>query len=80
MLPVEIAEYKRRWKPEAYTVRVHSDLHLDLLYYLKDNVDRKEYIVQKYTDNYEHTVFFLKESDRETFLQINRFRGFTNQS
>ena len=60
MTPLEIHEYKLRWKP-GYTVRLHSDLVNEGKTWCRRNCERHQWSMSTYTDVYEHTFHFEKE-------------------
>ncbi len=65
MTPVEIFEYKLRWKP-GYTVRLHSDLRSRGKDFCKALL-KQQWDVSIYTDNYEDTFYFENKSDADKF-------------
>lgn len=56
MTPVEVFEYKQRWKP-GYSVAVHSDKEKACVSWCKQ-LGKHEWDVSKWTDVYEHTFHF----------------------
>ena len=66
MTPVEIAEYKQRWKP-GYTVGVHSDNVNEAKAWCRKYLDRHEWSMTEWTDVYEHTFHFEYLQDATMF-------------
>ena len=65
MTPVEIFEYKQRWKP-GYTVRLHSDVVDKGKAFAKRNCQKHQWSVTTWTNVYEHTFHFdLQINDRK---------------
>ena len=59
MTPIEIAEYKQRWKAQdGNPVRVHSDLDVQCKNWCRKNLKRHEWSMTSYTNVYEHTFYF----------------------
>jgi Ser-tRNA(Ala) deacylase AlaX len=67
MTPQDIFEYKLNWKPRAYTVRLHSDLHIEGKDWCRKNCERWEWSMNSYTNVYEHTFLFEKEQHGKEF-------------
>ena len=59
--PLEISDYKARWKPNAFIVPVHSDLDWRCKDWCRKNLERWEWSMDTYTGVYEHTFYFEKE-------------------
>ena len=68
MTPVEIFEYKLKWKP-GYTVRLHSDLESKGKEWCKQ-LDRKDWDFSKWTNVYEHTFHFQWMKDANMFKSV----------
>ena len=66
MTPIEIHEYKLRWKP-GYTVRLHSDLVNEGKTWCRRNCERHEWSMSTYTDVYEHTFHFEHQDHGKKF-------------
>lgn len=66
MIPVEIFEYKQRWKP-GYVVRLHSDLRSEAKEYCKVQMFKQQWDVSEYTDVYEDTFYFEYKQDANSF-------------
>lgn len=66
MTPIEIHEYKLRWKP-GYTVRLHSDLVNEGKTWCRRNCERHEWSMSTYTDVYEHTFHFEHQAHGKQF-------------
>jgi len=67
MTPQEINDYKLKWKPNAHTVDVHSDLHIDCKYWCRKYLERWEWSMNTYTDVYSHTFYFEREEAANRF-------------
>ena len=68
MTPIEIFEYKKRWQPNGYKVRLHSDLRSRGKDYCKTQMFRHQWIVSEYTNNYEDTFTFEYKQDADSFI------------
>lgn len=66
MTPIEIFEYKKRWQPQGYIVRLHSDLRRQAKDYCK-TLPMHKWIITEYTNNYEDTFAFEHKNDADTF-------------
>jgi hypothetical protein len=66
MTPVEIFEYKQRWKP-GYTVRLHSDLRSHGKDFCKIQMHPQQWDVKTFTNVYEDTFYFEYKQDAESF-------------
>ena len=66
MLPVEIFEYKNRWKP-GYTVRLHSDLRMSAKDYCRVQMFQHQWDVSEYSYVYEDTYMFEHKLDADSF-------------
>lgn len=75
MTPVEIFEYKLNWKP-GFTVRLHSDIRSRGKEWCK-TLDKHQWDVTEYTNVYEDTYHFEKESDANNFK--TQWPRYTNQ-
>lgn len=69
MTPIEIFEYKIRWKP-GYSVRLHSDLVDKGKTWCRQNCERHQWSVTTYTNVYEHTFHFEHPDDGMIFETI----------
>jgi hypothetical protein len=59
MTPQEITDYKRKWKQiGAYTVKVHSDLHIEHKNWCRRNASRHQWSMDMFTAPYENTFYF----------------------
>ena len=73
MTPIEIFEYKNRWKP-GYTVRLHSDLVNEGKTWCRRNCERHQWSMSDYTNVYEHTFHFeIAEKGKEFEKQWPKF-------
>ena len=66
MTPLEISEYKMRWKP-GYQVDVHSDLDVQCKAWCRGNLNRWEWSMDTYTDVYSHSFYFEEEQAAAEF-------------
>ena len=66
MTPVEISEYKMRWKP-GHSVDVHSDLDVQCKDWCRKNLNRWEWSMDTYTYVYAHTFHFEQEEHAKAF-------------
>jgi len=66
LTPVEIFEYKQRWKP-GYTVRLHSDLRNRGKDFCKIQMHQQQWDVSTFTNVYEDTFHFEYRQDAESF-------------
>ena len=78
MKPQEIAEYKMHWMSKgAHSVRLHSDLDTQGKTWCRRNLERHQWKMNTWTDNYEHTFYFELEEHALEFEQ--QWPRFTNQ-
>mgnify|MGYP006932100253 FL=1 len=68
MTPLEIFEYKNRWKP-GYVVTVHSDLEDRCIEYCKETLDITRWAMERFTDVYAHSFMFENKEDAKSFEQ-----------
>lgn len=66
MTPIEIFEYKQKWKP-GYIVRLHSDLRMQGKDYCKIQMMKHQWDIQEFTDVYEDTYLFENRIDADSF-------------
>jgi hypothetical protein len=76
LTPVEIHEYKLRWKP-GYTVRLHSDLVDKGKTWCRRLLHRHQWSMSEYTDVYEHTFHFESQENAQEFAK--QWPEYTNQ-
>ena len=76
MTPVEIFEYKLKWKP-GYTVRLHSDLRSQGKDFCKTQMFKTQWDMTEYTDVYEDTFYFEYKRDANQFAA--QWPKFVNQ-
>jgi len=69
MLPLEIFEHKRRWKPEGFRVTLHSDWRDQAKSWCKTHVDKQSWDVVEYTDVYGDTWLFEHLEDSDMFMK-----------
>lgn len=77
MTPIEIFEYKQKWKP-GYIVRLHSDLRMQGKDYCKIQMMKHQWDIQEFTDVYEDTYLFENRIDADSFT-AQWDRRFVNQ-
>lgn len=65
--PLDISEYKMRWKPNGFPVAVHSDLDWRCKDWCRKNLERHQWSMDLHTAVYEHTFWFEHESDAIEF-------------
>ena len=75
--PQEIFEYKNNWKPNAYAVRLHSDLDVRGKDWCRKNLERYQWSMTTWTNVYEHTFLFEQEEHATEFA--SQWPKFTNQ-
>lgn len=67
--PQDISDYKMKWRENAYTVPIHSDLDWRCKDWCRKNLQRKEWSMDTHTDVYEHTFRFEKEEHAKAFRE-----------
>lgn len=67
MTPIEIFEYKNKWKPKGYCVRLHSDLRSEGKDYCKTQMFKHQWDINEYTNVYEDTFLFEHKLDADSF-------------
>ena len=75
--PQEVFDYKQKWKPNSYVVRLHSDLDWKGKDWCRKNLKRWQWSMNTWTNVYEHTFLFEKEEHALEFSQ--QWPRFTNQ-
>lgn len=75
MTPIEIFEYKLKWKP-GYQVRLHSDLRMQGKDYCKVQMFKHQWDIAEYTDVYEDTFYFEYRQDATAFK--NNFKKYAD--
>jgi hypothetical protein len=78
LTPIEIFEYKKRWQPNAYVVRLHSDLRSQGKEFCKVQMFRHQWNISEYTDVYEDTFLFEHKIDADSFAA--QWPKFVNQN
>lgn len=72
LTPLEVVDYKNRWRTSATKVRTHSDIVDTAKTWCRRNLDRWEWSMTAYTDVYEHTFEFeLVENGHAFCASIN---------
>lgn len=74
--PQQISDYKRSWKNNAFSVRLHSDMDVEGKDWCRKHLNRWQWSMDKYTDVYEHTFHFEHKHDAAVFQQ--EFPKYTN--
>jgi len=69
MTPIEIFEYKMKWKPKGHIVSFHSDWEYDVKSWLKRK-EKHTWIWNEYTDVYEHSVLFESVEDKDSLISF----------
>ena len=71
MTPLEIAEYKQRWMSTGNNtpVRLHSDLDTEGKTWCRRQLERHQWSLTAWTNNYEHTFYFELEEHATKFEQ-----------
>ena len=69
MTPLEISEYKMRWKSNGFQVDVHSDLDVQCKHWCRGNLNRWEWSMDTYTDVYSHSFYFEQEQAAAEFTR-----------
>lgn len=77
MTPIQLFEYKQRWKHRAYSVRLHSDLEREGIEYCSVQMYKQQWGLIKHTNVYEHTFIFEHRQDALAFEK--HFGYFANQ-
>ena len=68
MTPQEIFDYKTHWlKNCANIVKIHEDFEFDAKQWCKANLTKNQWDFTKYTDVYEHTIYFETADMRNNF-------------
>jgi len=75
--PQEIFDHKQSWRPNAYRVRLHSDLDVRGKDWCRRHLERWEWSMDTYTDVYEHTFCFEHEDIAKEFASL--WPEYTNQ-
>jgi len=75
LTPIEIFEYKQKWKP-GYTVRLHSDLRSRGKEFCKIQMLKQQWDITEYTDVYEDTFMF--EHNQYAYNFSEQWPEFTN--
>lgn len=70
MTPQEVADVKLKWMGEAHIMEFNSDHRGLLLRILKDNLDKENWDLRKYTSQESDTVLFRYKDDLDKILRI----------
>ena len=76
MTPVEIFEYKQKWKP-GNSVRLHSDLRSNGKEFCKTQMHKHQWDISEFTNVYEDTYYFEYKQDANSFAA--QWPKFVNQ-
>ena len=68
MTPQEIFEYKMKWSP-GITVDVHSDLDWKYKDWCRRHLERHQWSMDTFTDNYQHTLRFESQEYADLFKE-----------
>lgn len=69
LTPQQLFDYKQNWRPNAYCVRIHSDLADRAKWWCRKNLERSQWSMDTWTDVYEHTFLFKDDMDKEAFTE-----------
>ena len=67
MIPLEIFEYKNRWKP-GHTVKVHSDFRMKGKDYCRIQMFQHQWDINENSAIYEDTYLFEQKVDADSFF------------
>jgi hypothetical protein len=68
MTPQEIFDYKVTWQKDCRNIStVHDDLEFDAKRWCKDNLEQHQWDFCKFTDMYEHSIYFETEDMKNNF-------------
>jgi len=70
MTPQEIFDYKLGWKSYSFAVPFHSDWEMEYSDFCKDNYNKWQWDVLKWTSVYQHTMLFEKIKDADKFKEF----------
>ena len=74
MTPQEVTDYKLKWYP-GHEVFVHSDLDVKAKDWCRKHFERQHWSMDKFTDVYEHTFRFERQTQatkfKEEFVDAN---------
>ena len=76
MTPIEIFEYKNKWKP-GFSIRLHSDLVDQGKTWCRKNMERHQWSMTEWTNVYEHTFHFENENNAKQFKE--KFNEYADQ-
>ena len=76
MTPIEIFEYKNKWKP-GFSIRLHSDLVNEGKTWCRKNMERHQWSMTEWTNVYEHTFHFENENNAKQFKE--KFNEYADQ-
>jgi len=76
MTPIEIFEYKNKWKP-GFSIRLHSDLTDQAKTWCRRNLQKHQWSMTDWTNVYEHTFHFEHEQNAKQFKE--RFKDYADQ-
>jgi len=76
MTPIEVFEYKNKWKP-GFSIRLHSDLVNEGKTWCRKNMARHEWSMTEWTNVYEHTFHFENENNAKQFKE--KFNEYADQ-
>ena len=70
MTPQEIFDYKLGWKSYSFSVPFHSDWEMEYSDYCKENFNKWQWDMYKWTNVYEHTMLFEMIKDADKFKEF----------
>ena len=74
MTPLEIVEYKRQWRLNAYLVELNTDLRREAISYCKEYIERHRWSHTRFSDVYYDEFMFQYEEDAQRFAgEFERF-------
>ena len=69
MTPIEIFEYKQKWKPKAWYCHIHSDLRSQCKEFCKKNYNKWEWDMDEHTEVYADSYYFEDQDNLMMFVQ-----------
>jgi hypothetical protein len=68
MTPQEIFDYKTQWMMNSkHYVKINEDADFDAKQWCKKNLEQHQWHFTRYTDVYEHTMYFETAEMKENF-------------
>lgn len=69
MTPQQQFDYKLKWRTNAFSVRLHSDLDWKGKDWCRKHLERHQWGFNKWTAVYEHTFIFEHQKDANAFKE-----------